>query len=146
MSETVVIIGQAPTDNISVNISPDAEAIEVIVQTFDEPDITVVVSNDQGPQGASGIPGINGATGPMGPTGLTGPTGPTGPMGTVSNYVHTQNTISNAWVINHNLGIYPAVVVMDSSNAQCEGTITYNTLNQMTITFSAAFSGTAYVI
>jgi hypothetical protein len=61
MSETVVIVEQASTDNISVNVSPETEAIDVIVETIDNPDVTVVISNDQGPQG---IPGNTGPTGP----------------------------------------------------------------------------------
>lgn len=42
----------------------------------------------------------------------------------------------------HNLGKYPAIQVLDSSLAQCEGTIVHTDLNNLTITFSASFSGT----
>jgi hypothetical protein len=61
MSETVVIVQQSPVDDISVNISPETAAIEVIVETITTPETTVVVANDQGPQG---IKGDTGSTGP----------------------------------------------------------------------------------
>jgi hypothetical protein len=74
--------------------------------------------------------------------------GPQGPAGTAASvfYTHTQSTPSATWTINHNLNGYPTAVVFDSANTQCEGTFSYPTLNQMVITFTAAFSGLAYVI
>ena len=74
-----------------------------------------------------------------------GPQGPPGP-GTQIFYVHTQSLPSSVWTINHNLNGQPTAVVLDSSGAQYEGTFSYPSNNQMTITFSAGFSGTAYVI
>jgi hypothetical protein len=61
-------------------------------------------------------------------------------------YVHTQGSPSAVWTINHNLNGNPTAVVLDSAGTQCEGTFSYPTMNQMVITFTAAFSGTAYVI
>lgn len=61
-------------------------------------------------------------------------------------YVHTQASPSAVWTINHNLNGNPTAVVLDSAQTQCEGTFSYPTLNQMVITFTGAFSGTAYVI
>ena len=61
MSETIVVVSQPSTDNISVNVSPETAAIDVIVETTTNPETTVVVANDQGPQG---IPGDTGPTGP----------------------------------------------------------------------------------
>ena len=108
MSETVVIIEPVATSNISVNISPETEAINVIVEETTTPETTLVLSNEQGPQG---IKGDTGATGPSNvlsigtvvggataaatitgtsptqilnltlPTGATGATGPQGPTG-----------------------------------------------------------------
>jgi len=37
-------------------------------------------------------------------------------------------------------------VVLDSAGTQCEGTFSYPSTNQMIITFTAAFTGTAYVV
>jgi len=79
-----------------------------------------------------------------------GPQGPVGPPSpfVVSNvsFTHIQNSPSATWTINHNLGFNPVPVVLDSAGTQCEGTLTYITLNTMTITFSSAFAGTAYII
>lgn len=76
-----------------------------------------------------------------------GPQGPQGPQGDNNIfYTHTQGIPSLAWVINHNLDGYPTAVVFDSANTQCEGTYSYQSPNQMTITFTAPFSGIAYII
>ena len=71
-----------------------------------------------------------------------------GPPGATSgdlNYVHDQMTSSATWVITHNLGKHPSVTVIDSSNALCEGHVAYDSLIQITVTFSAAFAGHAYL-
>ena len=76
-----------------------------------------------------------------------GPQGPVGPSGSSAVfYVHTQNTPSAVWTINHNLDGNPTAVVLDSAGTQCEGTFSYPSTNTMIITFTAAFSGTAYII
>lgn len=71
-----------------------------------------------------------------------------GPQGSTAEvfYVHTQSTASDTWTINHNLGGEPTAVVLDSAGTQCEGTFSYPSKNQMVITFTAPFTGTAYVI
>jgi hypothetical protein len=79
MSETIVVIQESSVDNISVNISPITDAIDVIVETSTSPETTIVVANDQGPQG---IKGDTGSTGPAGATGATGATGAAGTNGT----------------------------------------------------------------
>lgn len=60
-------------------------------------------------------------------------------------YVHTQSTSSSSWSITHSLGKFPSVTVIDSSGNTVLGDITYNNNNALTITFSAAFTGTAYL-
>ncbi len=84
------------------------------------------------------------------PTVTVSSPGPQGIPGTFDSsdifYVHTQGTPSATWTINHNLNGNPTAVVLDSAGTQCEGTFSYPTLNQMVITFTAAFSGTAYVV
>ena len=71
-----------------------------------------------------------------------------GPQGNAADvfYVHTQSVASATWTINHNLGGEPTAVVLDSAGTQCEGTFSYPSKNQMIITFTAAFTGTAYVV
>lgn len=58
---------------------------------------------------------------------------------------HNQNSASNTWVINHNLNKFPNVIVFDSADKQVLGSITHNSKNQLTITFSAIFSGVAHL-
>jgi hypothetical protein len=60
-------------------------------------------------------------------------------------YDHTQGVASNSWVINHNLGFKPNVTVVDSAGTIYEGEITYTNTNSLTVSFSAAFSGKAYL-
>jgi hypothetical protein len=61
------------------------------------------------------------------------------------NFVYTQNTPSSTWTILHNLNKYPSVIVVDSANTVVEGSITYMDLNTLTISFSAQFTGSAYL-
>lgn len=42
----------------------------------------------------------------------------------------------------HNLAKLPSVTVLDSSLTECEGQVVYIDNNNLTITFSASFSGT----
>jgi hypothetical protein len=76
--------------------------------------------------------------------------GPQGPAGTFDSsdifYQHIQAIASAVWTINHNLNGEPTAVVLDSAGTQCEGTFSYPSKSQMVITFTSAFSGTAYVI
>lgn len=60
------------------------------------------------------------------------------------NYVHTQNVAQTVWVITHNLGKYPSVVVVDSANNVVIGDISYIDLNSISLSFSTAFSGKAF--
>ena len=60
-------------------------------------------------------------------------------------YVHTQDTLLAVWVITHNLGTFPSVTVVDDLNHVVTGDITYNSSNMLTITFTSAFAGYAYL-
>jgi hypothetical protein len=91
------------------------------------------------------VPGsISGPTGPQGPQGEQGPPGQDGSG--AQTYVFTQASPSTTWHITHNLGVFPAVVVVDSGGTVVEGSITHNSTNACTLTFSVAFAGTAYLI
>ena len=76
--------------------------------------------------------------------------GPQGQPGTFNSadifYTHTQAVSSAVWTINHNLNGHPTAVVLDSAGTQCEGTFSYPSVNQMVITFSSPFTGTAFVV
>lgn len=60
-------------------------------------------------------------------------------------YVHEQQVASTTWTVNHNMDKYPSVNIVDSANDEVTGEVKYNSLNQITITFTAAFSGKAYL-
>jgi hypothetical protein len=84
---------------------------------------------------------------PVIPTVTISTPGPQGPSASAQVfYVHTQAVASATWTINHNLNGNPTAVVLDSAGTQCEGTFSYPSVNQLVITFSSAFTGTAYVI
>lgn len=60
-------------------------------------------------------------------------------------YVHTQASVSSVWVINHNLSGKPSVTIVDSADTVVVGEVTYNSNSQVTVTFTAPFSGYAYL-
>ena len=122
-------------DTIIVTPSP---AVQVTVTT---PTVTAT-----SPGTVSVFTGTPGPTGPVGATGATGATGPVGPAGpSGSAYVHTQNAVSSTWNITHNLGIYPNVTTTDTTGFVIEGETTYPTVNTVTVTFSIATTGFAYL-
>lgn len=63
---------------------------------------------------------------------------------TDSFFVHEQMIAGAEWTINHNLGKYPSITVVDSAGDECEGDVKHMTVNQVVITFSAAFAGRAF--
>jgi len=65
--------------------------------------------------------------------------------GLVSSYRHVQSVASAVWTIAHNLGFYPNVSVVDSTGREVVGEIDYTSMNVVTLTFSAAFGGEAYL-
>lgn len=83
----------------------------------------------------SGMPGPQGPIGPVGPAGRDGD----------KTFYFTQSAPSTEWVIVHNLGKFPAVVVVDSNGEQVVGTLKYLSDNALIITFAAPFSGDAYL-
>jgi hypothetical protein len=58
-------------------------------------------------------------------------------------YTHTQSAASAQWVVTHNLGFKPNVTVFDSAGDIVEGNIIHNSVNQLTLQFSAPMSGLA---
>ena len=61
------------------------------------------------------------------------------------NFVFTQGTPTTTWTIQHNLNKFCSVTVVSDSNQVMIGNVTYDGLNELTVTFSAAFSGKAYL-
>ncbi len=60
------------------------------------------------------------------------------------NYVHNQTAASAVWTINHNLGKYCSVTVVDSGGNIIVGNVEYVGINKLLIRFSSAVSGKAY--
>lgn len=60
-------------------------------------------------------------------------------------YVHTQGSASTTWNITHELGGKPSVTVVDSGGTVVIGEVCYNSNTSITIKFTSAFSGYAYL-
>lgn len=69
----------------------------------------------------------------------------TGAVGNTRRHVHTQSFASSEWVITHSLGGKPSVTVVDSADTHVFGEVKYDGNTQITVLFSAPFSGYAYL-
>ena len=61
------------------------------------------------------------------------------------NYIHSQGSASNSWSVVHNLEKFPSVTVVDSAGSAVIGGVTFIDNNNLTLTFTNAFSGKAYI-
>jgi hypothetical protein len=119
-------------------VSETSVTIDVVENTIDitEGQNTVVVSQVENTINVS-------APGPQGPQGATGAQGPAG--SSFATYTHTQSSAASTWVIVHNLGCRPSVTIVDSGGNVQIGEVLYDSGNQVTVTFAAAFGGYAYL-
>lgn len=105
------------------------------------PGNTVVVNPPTGSTSASTVVDVGAAT--------TGPQGPAGPQGIQGSsggfFTFTQGSPASTWTISHGLGYRPNISVIDSAGSQVEGNTVWTDTNNLTITFSGAFSGVAYL-
>ena len=60
-------------------------------------------------------------------------------------FVFSQNTPSTTWEITHNLGKFPSITVIDTGNTVVNGEYNYTSNIKVTLNFSAAFAGKAYL-
>ena len=60
-------------------------------------------------------------------------------------YVHDQAVAASVWTINHNLGKYPSITVVDTGGNVVTGKYSYPDTNTIVAEFNAAFKGTAYL-
>jgi len=65
--------------------------------------------------------------------------------GNTRRYEFVQQAASATWVITHTLGGKPQVTIVDSADTHVFGEVQYNSNTEVTVTFSAAFSGKAYL-
>jgi hypothetical protein len=108
-------------DGITVTIQDQELSLSIddgTVVSIDDSEIQILTVGEQGP------PGAQGASGDL-------------------NFLFVQSIPSATWTINHGLGKYPSVTVIDSAGQFVEGNIQYTSLNQVILTFSGAFSGEA---
>lgn len=73
-----------------------------------------------------------------------GAMGPPG-SGIAVTYTHVQNTADTEWLINHQLGRYPSVTVVDSAGTHVIGGVTYVDEFTIRVSFDFQFSGKAYL-
>lgn len=70
---------------------------------------------------------------------------PVGEGGSDKTFTFTQSVPSATWQIRHNLNKYPSVTIVDSGSNMVIGDIEYINENNLSISFSAIFSGKAYI-
>ena len=81
----------------------------------------------------------------QGPAGPQGSTGIQGPIGNSPTTIVSQSTPSTLWTIVHNLGKFPSVVTVDTTNRLIEGEVEYVNANSLTVAFNVAEAGSAYL-
>lgn len=151
---------------------PDVTEVTVVEQTnkviVDEQDpnlVYVSVNGARGPAGPAGSQILTGTGAPSAGLGSNGDiyidsdTGefwgpkasgswgaePFFQTGLPTRYVHTQAAASSTWTINHNLNAYPAVMVVDTASTVVIGEVSYLSTSQVQVSFTAPFSGFAYL-
>jgi len=60
-------------------------------------------------------------------------------------FIYPQVVPAKIWEIPHNLGKFPSITVIDTGNTVVQGEYTYINNNSVTLEFSAAFGGKAYL-
>lgn len=78
----------------------------------------------------------------------TGPAGKAGANGINSNdqpFRFTQSQAASVWTVQHNLGRFPTVTVVDSAGNLGFGSVVYIDSNNLVINFGNAFAGDAYL-
>jgi hypothetical protein len=122
------------TNNVSVVTQPEKETLEV-----HDPGVA-------GPPNTLSIGTVTSGTTPEVTITGTAPSQtlnfvlPTGGI-----YTHNQMSSSSTWTINHNLGYFPSVTVVDNGNNVVIGDVSYISINQVSVSFSASFGGKAYL-
>lgn len=105
---------------MSAALCCDGGQLRAVVQPA--PQIVARLAVQQGPAGRPGLDGVGD-----------------------SRYVHLQSVVASVWTVAHSLGKFPSVTVIDSAGDECEGAVEYLSANSLRLTFTAPFSGTAYL-
>lgn len=81
-----------------------------------------------------------------GPPGDPGPQGPPGDS-TVDVIVYTQASASDTWLINHNLGRFPAnITIYSPGGVEVDADVMNLNNNQTQISFAAPYAGSARIL
>lgn len=137
------------TDSIDVSVD-SLDATNVTVEDAQQSSFTVtsVEQNISVTPDPTALVTVEQSTRPdVSVTAITNPkivVGGVGGSGDV-HYIFSQDVPSAIWTINHNLNKKPSVTVVSSSEQVVYGDVSYINTNKLTITFSAAFSGKAYL-
>jgi len=60
-------------------------------------------------------------------------------------FIFNQGVPASTWSVQHNLGKFPSITVIDTANTVVTGEYTYVDTNNVTLKFSAGFAGKAYL-
>lgn len=164
-----VVVKQEPVNTVVVNdVNPNyvvtkQEPVNTVVVSDADPNVVLVslvgsqgvsgssILEGEGPPAASlGLEGdiyIDSSTGDFwGPKSLTAwPATPFYSAGLTRRHVHSQQVPVEIWNITHTLGGYPAVTVVDSASTIVIGEVSYISTSEVRVSFSAPFSGYAYL-
>jgi hypothetical protein len=137
LPDTITITAVETIDSVAVNTVQD---VDVIVLEDNAPNLNVQVSNVAA---SSMVQSVNGKTGHVT---IDYPDINTSPVNHVR-YVHNQTVVSNDWTINHNLGFFPNVTILDNDSPPriIEADIRYLNTSSVRIIMNTSMSGTAYL-
>ena len=65
------------------------------------------------------------------------------PAGSGLAFIHQQWSPASVWTINHNLGVRPAVTILDVGGNEVQADVTHMSANQLLIRFAMALAGVA---
>ena len=142
MDTVIININEAP-EAVLIKATTGIDAALVnVVETYDS--IMIQAKEVLGKDGASAyeMAVVNGFTGSVSAW-LLSLKGATGSVGGV--FIFAQSVPLSIWNVNHNLGFYPNVSVIDSSNRKVLTDINYVDNNNLQVMVANAFSGTAYL-
>jgi len=137
LPDTITITAVETIDSVAVNTVQD---VDIIVLEDNAPSLNVQVSNVAA---SSMVQSVNGKTGHVT---IDYPDINASPVNHVK-YVHNQTTVSNDWTINHNLGFFPNVTILDNDSPPriVEADIRYLNTSSVRIIMNTSMSGTAYL-
>lgn len=144
--DTVIISPVLEVDSIDVNTID--EEISIAIDATQNIDALVVNEQEEALQvelsvvdPVAGVLSVNGKSGHVT---IDYPDINIDPVNHVK-YLHTQNTPQTQWNVEHNLGFFPNVTVLDNANRIIEADIQYLNINNVRIVMNVALSGVAYL-